>query len=79
MQGEKFLRTKGQIISKGLFDIIEFSQNINEQTCRSSKNQFVCSFLGRIQGYQKSFRNHLTFSCLFDLLTLIHDFLLSGI
>ena len=28
----------------------------------SSKNEFVCSYFGRIQGYQKTFRNYLTFS-----------------
>ena len=35
----------------------------NEQCiCLSSKNEFVCSFFGRIRGYQKSFPNYLTFS-----------------
>ena len=52
---------KGQIISKGLFGVLEFSQNLNEWICRSSKNEFVCSFFGRIRRYQKSFRNYLTF------------------
>ena len=54
--------TKGQIISKGLFGVLEFSQKTNEQIRRSSKNEFVRSFFGRIRGYQKSFRNYLTFS-----------------
>ena len=52
---------KGQIISKGLFGVLEFSQKTNERIRRSSKNEFICLFFGRIQGYQKSFRNHLTF------------------
>ena len=52
---------KGQIISKGLFGVLEFSQKANERIRRSSKNEFVCSFFGRIRGYQKSFRNYLTF------------------
>ena len=33
-----------------------------EISCTSSKNEFVCLFLGKIRGYQKSFRNYLTFS-----------------
>ena len=53
---------KGQIILKGLFGILEFSQKTNEQICCSSKNEFVRSFFGRIRGYQKSFRNYLTFT-----------------
>ena len=53
---------KGQIISKGLFGILEFSPKTNERIRRSSKNEFVRSFFGRIRGYQKSFRNYLTFS-----------------
>ena len=52
---------KGQIISKGLLGILEFSQKTNEQIRRSSKNEFVRLFFGRIRGYQKSFRNYLTF------------------
>ena len=56
-----FGRTKGQIISKGLFGVLEFSQKTNEQIRHSSKNEFVCSFFGRIRGCQKSFRNYLTF------------------
>ena len=31
-------------------------------TVRPKKNEFVRSFFGRIRGYQKSFRNYLTFS-----------------
>ena len=55
------LRTiKGQVISKGLFGVLEFSQKTNERIRRSSKNEFVHSFFGRIRGYRKSFRNYLT-------------------
>ena len=50
---------KGQIISKGLYGVLEFSQKLND---RISKNEFVRSFFGRIRGYQKSFQNYLTFS-----------------
>ena len=53
---------KGQMISKGLFGVLEFSQKTNEQIRRSNKNEFVRSFLGRIRGYQKSFRNYVTFN-----------------
>ena len=48
-------KPKGQIISKGRFGVLEFSQKTNERICRSSKNEFVRSFFGRIRGYQKSF------------------------
>ena len=54
--------TKGQIISKGLFGVLEFSQKTKEWIRRSSKNEFVCSFFGRIWGYQKSFQNYLNFN-----------------
>ena len=53
---------KGQIITKGIFGVLKFSQKTNERIRRSSKNEFVRSFFGRIRGYQKSFRNYLTFS-----------------
>ena len=49
--------TKGQIFSKGLFDIVEFFQKTNEKIRESSKNEF-----GRIWGHQKTFRNYLTFN-----------------
>jgi hypothetical protein len=56
---------KGQTISKELFGILGFFQK-NERTTSflvlfGEKNEFVRSFFARIQGYQKSFRNHLTF------------------
>ena len=44
------LLVKGQIISKGLFDILEFHQKTNERIRFNSKNEFV---FGRIRGYQK--------------------------
>ena len=52
-----FVSTKGQIISKGLFGALEFSQKTN--FCGS--NEFVRLFFGRIRGDHKSFRNYLTF------------------
>ena len=36
---------KGQIISKGLFGVLKFSQKTNERIRRSSKKEFVCLFL----------------------------------
>ena len=56
------VQQRGQIISKGLFGVLEFFQKTNKQICRSSKNEFVCLFFGRIRGYQKSFQNYLTFN-----------------
>ena len=53
--------SKGQMIPKGPFGVLKFSPKTNQQICRSSKNEFVCSFFGRIREYQKSFRNYLTF------------------
>ena len=45
-QNDEFV--KGQIISKELFGVLEFSPKTNERIRRSSKNEFVCSFFGRI-------------------------------
>ena len=39
----------------------KFSKKMNEQIRRSSKNEFIRSFFGRIWGYQKSFRKYLAF------------------
>ena len=55
---------KGQIISKGLFGVLKFSQKTNERTRLSNKNEFVRLFFGRIRGCQKSFQNYLTFEAL---------------
>ena len=63
-QASALVPPKGQIFSKGLFGVPKFSQKRNERIRRSSKNEFVRSFFGRIRGYQKSFRNYLTFSVL---------------
>ena len=41
----KCFLTKGQIISKGLFGVVEFSQNTNERIRHSSKNKFVRLFV----------------------------------
>ena len=63
LNSKKLVETfyKGQIISKGLFGVLEFSQKMNERIRRSSKNEFVRSFFGRIREYQKSFWDYLTF------------------
>ena len=44
------------------FIVMWFSQKTNKRIHRSSKNELVSSFLGRIRGYQKSCRNYLTFN-----------------
>ena len=61
LRGDATETGKGQIISKALFGNLEFSQKRNERIRRSSKNEFIRSFFGRIRGCQKSFRNYLTF------------------
>ena len=56
---------KGQIISKGLFGILGFFQKRMNKfglVLLGKKTEFVRLFFGRIQGYQKTFRNYLTFS-----------------
>ena len=47
---------KGQIISKGLFGILEFSQKMNERIRRSSKktNSFI-RFLGEFEDTKSPF------------------------
>ena len=46
---------KGQIISKGLFDILEFFQKTNKQIPYGSKNEFVCSNLEELEDTKNSF------------------------
>ena len=46
---------KGQIISKELFGVLEFSQKTNEQIRRSSKNEFVRSFFGEFEDTKSPF------------------------
>ena len=50
LNSKKTAVPKGQIILKELFGVLEFSQKTNERICRSSKNEFVRSFFGRMQG-----------------------------
>ena len=40
---------KGQVILKGYFGVFNFFQKTNENKLHSRKNEFVCSFFGRIQ------------------------------
>ena len=64
------LHCKGQIISKHLFGVLNFFQKTNENKLYSSKNEFVCSFFGRIQDTIICFRGYLTFNMgviIFDL------------
>ena len=58
----EFVCTKGQIISKCLFGVFNFFQKTNKNTSHCSKNEFICSFFGRIHGLTICFRNQLTFS-----------------
>ena len=48
---------KGQLISKYLFVDFNFFQKTNENTSCSSKNEFICSFFGRIHDLTICFRN----------------------
>ena len=47
---------KGQMISKGLFGVLEFSQKTNEQIRRSNKNEFVRSFLREFEDTKSPFK-----------------------
>ena len=54
------LRTKGQLISKCLFDVFNSSKNEleNHNFCRSLLGQkFFVHFFGRIEKTKKTFRN----------------------
>ena len=48
---------KGQIISKLFFSGRGFFQKTNKNTLHTSKNEFICSFFGRILGLTICFRN----------------------
>jgi hypothetical protein len=50
-----FLYFKGQIISKGLFGVLEFSQKTNKRICRSSKNNSSVHFLGKLKDTKSPF------------------------
>ena len=52
-----FLTAKGQIISKSFLDGRGFSLKTNENTSNTSKNEFICSFFGRIHGLTNCFWN----------------------
>ena len=53
---------KGQSISKCLFGVFNFFNKTNENTSHSSKNEFICSFFGRIHSLTIFFLNQVTFS-----------------
>ena len=55
------MATKGQLISKCLFDVFTFFQKMNVNKSTSSEVEFVRSFFGRNVGLKKSFRICLTF------------------
>ena len=69
-----FVTTKGQIISKCLFGVLNFFQKTNENSSHTSKNKFIHLFFGIIHSLTicfpnmvllysgiLSFRNYLTF------------------
>ena len=45
----------GQIILKGLFGVLEFSQIMNKQICRSSKTNSFVRFLGEFEDTKSYF------------------------
>ena len=49
------LDTKGQIISKGLFGVLEVSQKTNERIHRSKKTNSLVRFLGEFEDSKSSF------------------------
>ena len=53
---------KGQVISKGFFGVFNFFQKTNENMSHSIKNEFICSFFGRIHSLTICFWNNVTFS-----------------
>ena len=59
------LKTKSQLILKGLFGIFNFFLKMNKNKSTWGlivvKLTFFCSFFGRIEGTKKSFWNLLTF------------------
>ena len=57
-----FHETKGQLISKCLFGVFNFLQNMNENKSHRSKIEFVHSVFGGNVGLKKLFRLCLTFS-----------------
>ena len=54
--------TKDQLISKCFLGVIGFLQKTNENKSHSRKNEFVCSFFGRIQDTIICIRDYPTFS-----------------
>ena len=46
---------KGQMISKGLFGVLSFSQKKNERIRHSSKNEFVLLFSGEFKDTKSPF------------------------
>ena len=51
------IQTKGHLISKCLFGVINFFQKTNENKSTRSKVEFVCSFFGRNVGLKKIISN----------------------
>ena len=54
--------SKGQLISKRFFEVVDSLQKTNENKSHTCKNEFVRSFFGGNRWPQKPFRNYLTFS-----------------
>ena len=56
------LLSKGQLILKCFFGIVDFLQKTNENNSHISKNEFIRSFFGGNRWPPKPFRNQLTFT-----------------
>ena len=48
---------KGHLISEWFFEVVDFLQKTNKNTSHTSKNEFICSFFGRIHSLTICFRN----------------------
>ena len=63
--------SKSHLISKGLFAILNSSKKCMKQfdhiTVRQKKTNLFVRFLEESEDTEKSFRNYLTFICLFSL------------
>ena len=53
----KYRCSKGHVFFEMVFGIIDFLQKTNKNTSYSSKNEFICSFFGRIHGLRVCFWN----------------------
>ena len=55
------LELKVRLFRKDFLVSSNYPKKTNKRICLSSKNEFVCSFLGEFEDTKNSFRNYLTF------------------